>query len=273
MAQTPGIYNAPPRSHTRMLLASKQDAATASMLFFASARVRGAYISDPLSNVMQAARVRGAYISDPLSNVMQAACTLFRAEEPTLQSLVDHVITPLAAALASYDSLAMSDPPRLTPSALPPQCPLTAWPLTSRSPCCTAAMHGRWDVANEIEGVLDLRSISDASVRDAAVRCPGRVSQPGWNARCRFPLRSLQRLVNRVAAAIKAVAPHQLVTAGAWNHCVVCAMRGRGAANLWSDEALRSAGGRLAGTLDVWQVHASLARLSPCLLPHAMPPL
>ena len=154
-------------------------------------------------------------------------CMLFGGEEATLTSLIDNAVRPLAHALRGYEWLAL------------------------------------WEIANEMEGLLDTGAPPDPSnpqctdVRNPAVRCPGRWNPSGWNRACRFPIRKLQRFVNRVGDALHASNANHAVTLGAWSFCASADFRmGSRSANLWSAECLQAAGGASGGVVDVWQLHS-----------------
>ena len=147
-------------------------------------------------------------------------CAIF-GDEAELQAVIDTIVVPLATAVRGYSSLAM------------------------------------WEVVNEPEGLLDTSQLTggtECTDVSTALSCPTSVSQPGWNGACRFGIQQLQRLVNRVAAALRRASPHHLVTMGSWSHCV--STLAPGAVNLWSDACLVAAGGEAAGTLDVHQLHS-----------------
>ena len=162
-------------------------------------------------------------------------CSLFDADDAMLDSLVHNAVRPLVQALSGYEKLAL------------------------------------WEVANEMEGLLETRASPDSradndaqarnpqcenDVQNAAVRCPGRANPSGWNRDCRFPIRTLQRFVNRVSDALHAD-PNHLVTLGAWSFCASADMRsGTRSSNLWSDQCLLEAGSAPRGVVDVWQLHS-----------------
>ncbi len=74
----------------------------------------------------------------------------------------------------------------------------------------------------------------------------------GW-ATHRTTLPAIQKTVNWLAAAIHAADPNVLVTSSAvtFDYCSKIS----GKQNLYSDEALRTVGGKQGGTLDFYQVH------------------
>ena len=101
-------------------------------------------------------------------------------DQKVTRSAVLNAVTPLAAALKGYASLAM------------------------------------WEVANEPEGLLDVSTISGETTTcadiDAAIACPGAASPAGWNGRAEggrqhrrpnrlhVPPHALQTFINHVAA-------------------------------------------------------------------------
>ena len=164
------------------------------------------------------------------------ACSLLSDE--VLPSLLSNAIAPLASALRGYESLAM------------------------------------WEVINEPEGLIDKHRseggtpCTDATAvqqcaradADAAGHSP--VDGIGWNAECRFDLRTVQRFVNRVAGTLRrADAPFRPLTVGAWSYCSSASggaedRHPSGSIDLWRADCLREAGGDADGVLDVLQAHA-----------------
>ena len=151
------------------------------------------------------------------------------SEERVLASLLAAAVRPLAAALRGFRSLAAVE------------------------------------IVNEPEGLIDLWASSAAAGADAECgradgvsACAGRHDGPGWN-RNTFPLVTVQRFVNRVAGAIKAVDGALPTTLGSWSACAAWAgaeAASHGARHLFSNACLVAAGGEAAGTIDVRQVHA-----------------
>ena len=148
------------------------------------------------------------------------SCSLYSSN--TTASLLQHAIRPLAQALRGYESLAM------------------------------------YEVVNEPEGLLDVNAAVEPGSLDTCTdtsglaACCGSSDGPGWNVRCHFPITTLQRFVNVVAAELHAADSNHLVTLGSWSHCSSDASRG---VDLFADKCLIAAGGAPAGVLDVRQLH------------------
>ena len=170
----------------------------------------------------------------------QRSCDLFGDQKVT-RSAVLNAVTPLAAALKGYASLAM------------------------------------WEVANEPEGLLDVSTISGETTTcadiDAAIACPGAASPAGWNVGvqkaggniddqtgCTYSLHALQTFINHVAGALRAADPNHLITTGSWSHCVQTNIWG--ARNLYDPACLTESSHAQhtqadpLGVLDVYQVHS-----------------
>ena len=121
-----------------------------------------------------------------------SSCSIF-SRQNVLDSLLEHAIRPLARALKGYTSLAM------------------------------------WEVINEGEGLIDTLSASagGGSCTDVASvhRCALGHRESGWdgfgwNGECRFDVRSVQRVVNRVAGELRRYSQGaQLLTVGSWSFC------------------------------------------------------
>jgi PIN domain nuclease of toxin-antitoxin system len=123
------------------------------------------------------------------------------------------------------------------------------------------------EIVNEPEGMIDPRASSAAAGADEVAvcgsvegvsACAGPHDAVGWST-YKFPLTMVQRFVNRVAGAIRAVEPGVSLTVGSWHVCaswVGEAARTRGARHLFSNACLVAAGGDATGTLDLYQVHA-----------------
>ena len=153
------------------------------------------------------------------------------SDERVLDSLLTSAVGPLAAAIRGYRSLAAIE------------------------------------IVNEPEGMIDPRSSSAAAGADEVAvcgsvegvsACAGPHDAVGWST-YKFPLTMVQRFVNRVAGAIRAVEPGVSLTVGSWHVCAAWvgeAARTRGARHLFSNACLVAAGGDATGTLDLYQVHA-----------------
>ena len=100
-----------------------------------------------------------------------------------------------------------------------------------------------YELINEPEGMLN-RNAPDVVPLDT---CAGSKDGPGWVDECRIPLRVLRRWVNLVAATLRTVDPNHVTTVGSWSYC---------ASDLFGNAALREAGGRSNGVLQVRQLHA-----------------
>jgi hypothetical protein len=167
-----------------------------------------------------------------------SACSLLQHDD-VLDSLLTNAITPLGRALRGYESLAMLE------------------------------------VINEPEGLIDIerlhtgeghrctnaQPVQQCARGDADAAGRPAVDGIGWNAECRFELRTVQRFVKRVAGSLRRAdgGVHPL-TVGAWSLCS-SATNAPGAAgpssvNLWSSDCLVAAGGDADGTFDVLQPHA-----------------
>ena len=142
-----------------------------------------------------------------------------------------------------------------------------------------------WEVINEPEGIVD-KDRSDASggrctdVRSvhACARGAHAADGLGWNGECKFHVRTVQRFVNRVTAALRApdaaTGTRQLVTLGSWSYCgsATAAPAESGARDLWADSCLIAAGGEADGVIDVLQVHTPRSRCPrPCPCPRPFP--
>ena len=205
------------------------------LLWHADGRVRGLApgVTLMVQTLLALAEHYGCHVVLVLFNgadaKMQETRTLV-SEERVLDSLLTNAVGPLAAAVRGYRSLAVIE------------------------------------IVNEPEGMIDPRASSAAADADAAAcgsvegvsACAGPHDAVGWST-YKFPLATVQRLVNRVAGAIRAVEPGVSLTVGSWHVCASWAgeaARTRGARHLFSNACLVAAGGDATGTLDLYQVHA-----------------
>lgn len=156
----------------------------------------------------------GAYIE----GAPDALTCRMLTNETVLSSIIEHVVRPLAAALDGHPALAA------------------------------------WEVMNEPGGLVNftVRNSSSTCTDLDAVQSKGREDGGGWVSGCLLPVTTIQRVLNQQIAAIKAAAPHHLVTGSSWSPSAISHTFGE---NLWADDCLVTAGGEASGTIDVWQPH------------------
>lgn len=145
-----------------------------------------------------------------------------------------------------------------------------------------------YDIINEPEGLIDVhwrhpaadgasgactdvRAVRECARGDADAAGREAVDDIGWNAECRFDVATIQRVVNRVAGALRRAdgAGGHLLTLGSWSYCATAhtplardegGREGGGGgevaarSDLWRSECLVAAGGDMLGVVDVPQV-------------------
>jgi len=156
------------------------------------------------------------------------------SEEDKLQTYIDRALTPMVKGLKDHPALAF------------------------------------WEVMNEAEGsfvlhvpdsdpCFDITHLDWTRTGHLGSNWTGGVSGPGWTG-ADLPLRGVARVHNWIADTIHNIDPKALVSTGSWNPLASTNMAGddpvhKTGFNHYSDNCLRTGGGREKGTLDFIQFH------------------